>query len=343
MATTTFAQPSEPPRVALELIDVGENMRELDEDHVNDLAASIKLRGLVVPVTLRPVGARFQLVAGRHRLAACRKLSWPEIPVTIREQRRHQRRCGRGEHPAAPADAAGGGPGRQGDARRRLHTRRRRDGARVEPPARRRPSEDPRAARGPQQLLDTGALPVGAVDTLLAIAAVSRELCAGVVQAVAAGDAAGSQLARDPGWALGQALRGGHCKAFAAYLNTVSGYDVAELRLGKKAEAAYREAEQLHKQLDRYAYGPPTVRFEEADVDQARAAGVLIEFDRGAPIITDRALYRELVKQAIPRTVEALRTSRDAHAADKAATRKAQRERTRVSSWMPSTAPTCAS
>ena len=45
------------------------------------------------------------------------------------------------------------------------------------------------------------------------------------------------------------------------------------------------------------------VRFTDADVDQARAAGVLIEFERGRPIIVDRCMYRELVKgdQAHPR------------------------------------------
>jgi hypothetical protein len=30
----------------------------------------------------------------------------------------------------------------------------------------------------------------------------------------------------------------------------------------------------LHKQVDRYAYGPPPIRFSEDDVDQARAAAV---------------------------------------------------------------------
>jgi hypothetical protein len=44
------------------------------------------------------------------------------------------------------------------------------------------------------------------------------------------------------------------------------------------------------------------VRFNDTDVDQARAAGVLIEFERGRPIIVDRTLYRELVKGAIKRT-----------------------------------------
>jgi hypothetical protein len=43
--------------------------------------------------------------------------------------------------------------------------------------------------------------------------------------------------------------------------------------------------------------------FIDTDVDQARAAGVLIEFEQaGRPIIVDGALYRELVKGAIKRT-----------------------------------------
>ena len=49
------------------------------------------------------------------------------------------------------------------------------------------------------------------------------------------------------------------------------------------------------------------VRFTESDVDQARAAGVLVEFENARPIIVDRSLYRELSKQAIKRTVEDLR------------------------------------
>ena len=51
-----------------------------------------------------------------------------------------------------------------------------------------------------------------------------------------------------------------------------------------------------------------------------------MEFDSGAPIITDRALYRELVKQAIDRTVDALRASRDARTAEKAAPRPSRVE-----------------
>jgi hypothetical protein len=64
--------------------------------------------------------------------------------------------------------------------------------------------------------------------------------------------------------------------------------------------------EKLHRQIDRHACGPPQIRFTDNDIDQARAAGVVIELDRTAAIITDRPLYRELCKQAIARTVQEL-------------------------------------
>ena len=57
-----------------------------------------------------------------------------------------------------------------------------------------------------------------------------------------------------------------------------SANDLKALGLDKKTDGLVAEAEKLHEQIDRYAYGPPTFRF--ADVDQARAASVLIELDR---------------------------------------------------------------
>ena len=71
----------------------------------------------------------------------------------------------------------------------------------------------------------------------------------------------------------------------------------------QEGHRAYAKATELHKQLDRYAYGGLRIRFTDEEIDQARAAGVTIEFDHGAPIIVDRKLYRELVKQAIARCV----------------------------------------
>jgi hypothetical protein len=60
------------------------------------------------------------------------------------------------------------------------------------------------------------------------------------------------------------------------------------------------------------------------EVDQARAAKVVIEFERAWPPIVDRSLYRELVKQAIARTV----TELEARAAERAAEKQAQRHAT---------------
>ena len=76
-------------------------------------------------------------------------------------------------------------------------------------------------------------------------------------------------------------------------MHSAGSREIAQLRLGKKTEQLYEQAEKLHKQLDRYAYAPPQVRFTDDDVDRARAAGVLIEFEGpGRPIIVDRPLAR---------------------------------------------------
>ena len=44
-------------RLALDEILVRENVRELDDAHVDNLAQSIALRGLLVPLIVRPVDA----------------------------------------------------------------------------------------------------------------------------------------------------------------------------------------------------------------------------------------------------------------------------------------------
>jgi hypothetical protein len=177
-----------------------------------------------------------------------------------------------------------------------------------------------------QQLVGMGEIPVSAIDNLLAIGEVSEPIVQAVVEAIATQQIGGSQLLNNAGWAIGQALRGAK-GTFGEYLNQLHHGDVKALRLGKKTEAAIAQAEQLHKQLDRYAYGPPAIRFSEQDVDQARAAGVLIEIERGAPIITDRDLYRELCKQAVARTLQDVK----ARVAEKGKAKRAgtaKRERT---------------
>ena len=87
----------------------------------------------------------------------------------------------------------------------------------------------------------------------------------------------------------------------------LDGHEIAALRLGKKTEAAIERSGEAARSSSTATRTAVDVRFNESDVDQARAAGVLIEFERSAPIIVDRSLYRELVKAAITRTVAELR------------------------------------
>jgi hypothetical protein len=55
---------------------------------------------------------------------------------------------------------------------------------------------------------------------------------------------------------------------------------------------------------------------------------VLIEFEDATPLITDRALYRELTRQALKRTVEELRDAHKAHEATRAANRRSGKKQT---------------
>jgi ParB/RepB/Spo0J family partition protein len=313
-------------RLALDDISVRENVRGLDTAHVENLAQSIALRGVLVPLIVRPVDAGYELVAGYHRIAACRLLDLPDVPVVVRD------------HEGSSADSAAENVTRKQltpleEARAvqaMLDEGYTADGAaqalgwtRQLVTARAKILKLPAVG---QQLVGMGEIPVSAIDNLLAIGEVSQPIVQAVVEAIATQQIGGSQLLNNAGWAIGQALRGAK-GTFGEYLSQLHHGDIKALRLGKKTEAAIAEAEQLHKQLDRYAYGPPAIRFTEADVDQARAAGVLIEIERGAPIITDRDLYRELCKQAVARTLQDVK----ARVAEKAKTKaagKPKRERT---------------
>jgi hypothetical protein len=155
------------------------------------------------------------------------------------------------------------------------------------------------------ELVGAGRVALSAVDQLLAIGRVSAPLLDAVIEFLTTEPWAAGRLAREPGRVLDSVLRAGDGNVFAVWLSAVDDYDVRELKLGKKADANWERAVEVTKQLDRYAYGA-RIQFTDAEIDQARAAGVTIEFERGAPLIVDRRLYRELVKQAIVRGVDEL-------------------------------------
>src|SRR4051812_31293612 len=321
MATTT---PETGRHIALVDIRVPDNVRELDPEHVKALAGSIELQGMLVPIVVRNDGDGFELVAGFHRIAAARSLGLSVVPVVVREaltedadravENIARKQLNAYEEARAVKAMLDRGLTEDGAAKA-LGWPKSRVTARV------KVLELPERA---QQLIGEGVIHLAAVDQLRAIGTVAPGLLDAVIAYLDDGNAwAAERLTREPGWVLDAALsHAGERKVFAAYLHSAGAHEIAELRLGKKTEALYQEAEKLHKQLDRYAYGPPPVRFTDEDVDQARAAGVLIEFDGpGRPIIVDRALYRELVKTAVKRTHDDLQAKAEAAAKAKPAAR----------------------
>ncbi|MCK4414233.1 MAG: ParB/RepB/Spo0J family partition protein [Candidatus Eisenbacteria sp.] len=57
---------------------------EWDPVAMEQLAHSIAEKGLLEPIIVRPMGARFEIVAGERRWRACRILGWEAIPALIR-------------------------------------------------------------------------------------------------------------------------------------------------------------------------------------------------------------------------------------------------------------------
>jgi ParB/RepB/Spo0J family partition protein len=310
--------------IALSAIRHDQNVRqELHAEEVDALAQSIALLGQLTPVSVRPdtENGRYLLIAGHKRYAALAQLGHTEIRAEVRPD---------GESEAAERAAenvvrSALNPYEEAVAVRAMLDRGlSEDGAaqalgwpKARITARVKLLELPEEA---QQLTGQGVIPLSAVEQLRSIGQVSPELLEAVIAYLGDGnELAAERLAREPGWVIDSALRNSSSKVFAAHLTQLDSYEIADLRLGKKTEVLLDEAATLHKQLDRYAYGAPSVRFTESDVDQARAAGVLVEFENARLIIVDRSLYRELSKQAIKRTVEDLR----ARVADVAQERKA--------------------
>ena len=75
----SLTHPSAPPptwRIALSLVDPNPHQprSQMDEKALEELTASIREHGLLQPITVRKVGARYQVIAGHRRLEAFRRL-----------------------------------------------------------------------------------------------------------------------------------------------------------------------------------------------------------------------------------------------------------------------------
>ena len=77
-------------RITLKTLRASAQPRPLITADVDKLAASIKDVGLIQPITVRAITVLngvaescFQIVAGHHRVAACRALGWEEIDAIV--------------------------------------------------------------------------------------------------------------------------------------------------------------------------------------------------------------------------------------------------------------------
>ena len=90
-ATTSSIAAVESPFRLVPLASIRANpfqpRKEFREDEIADLEASLRLNGLLQPITVRPAprGSGFELIAGERRFRAAQRLGWKEIPATVRE------------------------------------------------------------------------------------------------------------------------------------------------------------------------------------------------------------------------------------------------------------------
>lgn len=81
---------TEVKEILLELIDTSDlNVRKdldagTEESSIDDLAESIRQKGLLSPITVRPNGSRYELIVGQRRYLACRKLGLSSIRAIVR-------------------------------------------------------------------------------------------------------------------------------------------------------------------------------------------------------------------------------------------------------------------
>ena len=64
--------------------------RTFDEAKIDELAASIRIQGIIQPIIVRPQGKGFELIAGERRWRAAMKAGLTRVPVVIRAASDHE-------------------------------------------------------------------------------------------------------------------------------------------------------------------------------------------------------------------------------------------------------------
>ena len=64
--------------------------RNFDETKIDELAASIRIQGIIQPLVVRPKGDGFELIAGERRWRAAMKAGLSQVPVIVRAASDHE-------------------------------------------------------------------------------------------------------------------------------------------------------------------------------------------------------------------------------------------------------------
>jgi ParB/RepB/Spo0J family partition protein len=302
--------------IRLDRLFVPENVREDDEEFIKQLERSVNARGKIIsPVEVIDADPAmhgdaydYVLVAGFRRAEVARRLGHETVPGVY----------GDAEHEHADRAVEnivrkGLNPYEEAIAIRRILD----EGKSEEQAAdllgmsnhlvtrRVKLLELPDAA---QKLVGDGTLTLATVEPMRMIAQANSDLLDAVVEFIGeySEEIAPDDLAHQPLSILMAAVEETELDVFAAPLGEVPLKAVGLIPDDEATTTLIAEARELHKQIP-CSYGDPHIRFTEADVDRARAAGVLLEYGQESPVVTDLVVYQDLCRTAIAAGVEALK------------------------------------
>ena len=84
---TRSAMSAGPQEIDIDLIDPSpyQPRTKFREEALEELARSIKASGIIQPLVVRPVGSRFQLIAGERRWRAAQRAGLNKVPAIVRQ------------------------------------------------------------------------------------------------------------------------------------------------------------------------------------------------------------------------------------------------------------------
>lgn len=84
--------PAAPPPTGVKMVDVGnltplpnQPRKNFDDGPLDELAESIRMRGMLQPIVVRDMGGHYEIVAGERRWRAAQRAQLHQVPVIVRE------------------------------------------------------------------------------------------------------------------------------------------------------------------------------------------------------------------------------------------------------------------